>query len=344
MNQSKSALERETELHRIKVLSLTEGFVHSSILFALLNLNIFEIIGKEGRTLEDLASTVNAKPDTLARLLNGGVSLGLLESDEGRIYRASPVASSVLLPSAGENYLGNYIRNMDFIRAAMGKLDEAILRSGPTIDPSTHVGADKKHTREFALAMHNSASVRGKELAQFLDTSSCMSLLDLGCGPGTYSFHLARRNPDLKLYLVDREEVLEVAKEIQARYEVKNEVHYIPLDIVEGQLRGSYDIILISNTLHVLGEEASRTLIKRLYSNVSSGGSLIIQAQFLKDDHMGPPWPIMLDLMKLCITENGRNHSVGETKQWLEEAGFTSIQYNAMTAFNPNSYLRAYKQ
>src|SRR5262249_22661475 len=155
--------------------------------------------------------------------------------------------------------------------------------------------------------------LRGKELAHYLDTSDCHTLLDLGCGPGTYSFHLAMGNPTLEVYLLDLPGVLKVAKEVQRRYPLRNEVHYLPLDALAGEIPGSYDLVLVSNTLHMLGEEASRQLINRLYTSVNPGGSLVIQAQYLQDNRRGGRWPVYLDLIQLCITSRGRNHSVAET-------------------------------
>jgi hypothetical protein len=109
------------------------------------------------------------------------------------------------------------------------------------------------------------------------------------------------------------------------------------------EIPGSYDIILVSNAIHMLGEKANRKLVSRLYRSVNPHGSLVIQAQYLRDDRMGGRWPVLLDLIQLCITADGRNHSVGETRQWMEEAGFNNIQYCPMTLLNTNSYLRGYK-
>jgi len=92
-----------------------------------------------------------------------------------------------------------------------------------------------------------------------------------------------------------------------------------------------------------LGENESRQLIKRLYDSVNKGGSLIIQAQYLRDDRLGERWPVFLDLMVLCTTANGRNHSERETRMWLEEAGFRNIEFCSMSIFNTNSYLRGFK-
>jgi len=338
-------LKSDSEIKRdqLEVLSIAEGFFQSSILFALLKLRIFECIGEESKTLDALAAELDTRPETLARLLNAGVILKLLESTDGLNYRVASAGRSVLLPSAGESYLGNWIRNLDYFRFALSKLDEAILKSEPVVDPSIHLGVDEDHTREFTLAMHNYASLRGKELARFLDTTRSKTLLDLGCGPGTYAFYLGMHNPNLQLYLIDFPGVLEVAKEVRTRYPNKNEVYYLPLDAVNDEIPGSYDIILVSNTLHMLGEQASRNLIKRLYRSINPGGSLVIQAQYMQDNRLGGRWSILLDLIQLCITSEGRNHTVGETRRWLEEAGFSDIEFCPMTLLNTNSFLRGYK-
>jgi SAM-dependent methyltransferase len=328
---------------QVEVLSIAESFFQSSVLFALAKLRVFELIGEGERTLEELGAALGAQPETLARLLTAGVALNLLETEKGSSFRVAPVARPVLLPSSGNSYLGDWIRNMDFFRSALSGLDDAVMNSGPTVDPASHLGADKQRTRQFAMAMHNASSFRGKELAHFLDTKGANALLDLGCGPGTYAFCLGLKNPGLRLYLLDFPETLEVSKEIQATYSLQNEVHYLPLDAAQDEIPGSYDLILVSNTLHMLGEAASRQLIQRLYASINKGGSLVIQAQFFRDDMPRQRWPIFMDLIQLCTTVQGRNHSVGETQRWLEEAGFCNLEFRSMSPFNTNSFLRGYK-
>jgi SAM-dependent methyltransferase len=332
----------DIKIDQLKVLSVAEGFFGFSVLLALLKLKVFESIGENGKKLNDIALSLDVQPGTLARLMNAGVVLNLLETSDGITYRVASACRSVLLPSSGEHYLGNWIRNLEYFYLALSKLDEAVLKSGPTVDPSTSVGLDKEHTREFSLAMHNYASLRGKELSRFLDTTGCRSLLDLGCGPGTYGYCLGMANPDLELHLADFPAVLEVAKEVRMMYPLKNKISYLPLDAVKDDIPGSYDMILVSNTLHGLGESESRNLIRKLYGSINQGGSLVIQAQFLQDDHRGGRWPVLLDIMMLCVTEKGRNHSVAETKQWLEEACFSNIEFCPMTLLNTNCFLRGY--
>jgi SAM-dependent methyltransferase len=334
--------ETKRSRDQVRVLTTAEGFFQSSVLFALLKLKVFEHLGTEGRTVDALAEDVGAPPDRLARLLNGGVVFGLLETADGTTYRVAP-AAAVLLPEAGEHYVGDWIRTLDYFHSRLDKLDEATKAFDPSMMDSADL-ADQTKTRDFILAMHSYAALRGKELARFLDTTGCRSLLDVGAGPGTFAFHLGAANPDLELYLLDLPAVLEVAKEVRAKFDLTNETHYVPLDAVRDEIPGTYDLVLVSNTLHMLGEQESRKLLQKLSSSVSDGGSLVVQAQFLRDDRLGDRWPVMIDLIHLSSSPEGANHSVAETREWLEEAGFSDVEYLPMTLLNTNSLLRGYKR
>lgn len=329
---------------QIAVLGLAEGFFQSNVLFALIKLRIFELIGDGEKPLAELASQVGAQANVLARLLNAGVVLKLLETRDGVSYRLSPLSQSVLAPAAGPHYLGNWVLNLSFFERALSKLDEAVVNAAPTVDPTAHFGGDPELTRVFSLAMHDYASLRGKDIGRYFDTSGCETLLDLGCGHGAYAFQLGIANPSLKLFLLDSKEVLEVAKKVSAEYPLTNEVTYVPADALRDEIDGQYDVILISNALHAMGPAASRALIGRLYNSVKQGGSLVIQGQFLRDDRRGERWPVMLDLIQLCITPAGANHSVEDGRSWLEEAGFRDVEHRPMSLFNTNSLIRGYKR
>jgi ubiquinone/menaquinone biosynthesis C-methylase UbiE len=328
---------------QVRVLTVAEGFFQSNVLFALLRLNVFEHMGEGTISCAELAEKLDVRPETLVRLLNAGVALKILTSQDGRTFRVDGPFRSALLPIAGTSYLGDWLLNLEYFRDALAHLDEAVRTSLPVAEFLEDAKGEREHTRRFTLAMHNYAMLRGKELARYLDTTGCNTLLDVGAGPGTYGFHLAETNPGLQLYLVDVPEVLEVAREVAMSFRISKPVTYLGLDLRVTDIEGTFDIILVSNTLHMLGEAESRRLLSKLFPHVSQGGSLVVQAQFLNDDHLGPRWPALLDLIQLCITEEGRNHTAGETKRWLEDAGFANVEYCPMALTNTNSFLRAWK-
>lgn len=327
---------------QIDLLSVANGFMASRVLFALTRLGVFEFLGQKEKSIEDLSHQVGGRPETLSRLLNAGVAYELLESGDGVVFRIGRRWVSSLDPSAGDTYLGDWIHFLDQLDRTLAELDQAVLHGGGT--RGIYEGRTKLELRRSTLAMHNYASFRGRELAGFLDLTKCRSLLDLGCGPGTYAFQLGLKNPDLRLFLLDTPEILEIAREIQSRYELTNEVNYLEIDVTKEDIPGSYDAVLVSNALHVIGEDASRRLLGQLHALLNPGGSVIIQAQFLDEDRKGGRWPTIIDLAMLCGTQEGRNHTEEETRRWLLDAGFTNIELNRMGVFNTNSYLRGYKR
>lgn len=329
---------------QLGLLSIAEGFFESCILFALAKVGIFELLGHGSRSSDELAAELGARPDAVARLLRGGVAARLLESTDGSVFRVAPEYAPLLVSPDGPGYLGSWLRNLSFFHQALSRLDQAVLTSQPVVDLTTDHSVSGDELRQITLAMHDYAALRGSELAGFLDISGCRTLLDLGSGPGTYAFLLAQANRDLEVTLFDLPGVLEVAGEVEQRFDVGGRVRYVPGDVRCDVIPGTYDVVLVSNLLHMLGEADSRALLERLRQSVNIRGSLVIQAQYLPDDRVGQRWPVLMDLLQLCLTSEGHNHTVAETRSWLESAGFRDIEFQPMTLLNTNSYLRAYRR
>jgi hypothetical protein len=328
----------------LQVLAAAEGFFPSSVLFALMRLGVLEQLGDGAAGPDEVAGKLGAKPEAVTRLLNAGAMFDILEYRDGGTFAVTRPFRAMLLPGSGPIFMGDWVLNLEYFRDALAGLDEAVLTSAPSATFVEDAQGGREHTRLFIRAMHNYALFAGRELAGHLDTTGCRTLLEIGAGPGTYSFHLVEANPELRLTLADLPEVLEVAKEIEASFRIARPVEYLGVDLRTDTIEGSYDLVLLSNTLHMLGEEASRTLLETVHGLVSPGGSVVVQAQFLDEDRRGPRWPVLLDLLQLCITETGRNHTVEETRGWLEDAGFGGVQHVAMSSDNVNSFVRAWKR
>lgn len=325
---------------QIDLLAIAQGFLPSSALFALVRLGIFNRISSGARTVGDLAGELGCQPEHLARLLNAGVMLGVLETSDRTTYRVPQCYHRMLVETGDAGYLGEWLGFMESWYAPFATLDQAVMQGGRT----NMYAHDPAIIRQNTLAMHNFASVRGKELTKFLDTTGCESLLDIGCGPGTYSFELGVRNPKLELHLLDLPAILEVTREVQGEYELANSIEYLARDLSTDEIPGTYDMVLASNVLQAFDEERIQLLLAQIYESTNPGGSVVVQAQFLDDNRLGPRWPIFVDLGCLCFTPGGRNHSPSETKQWLEAAGFRDVEQSRMSLFNANGFLRGYKR
>ena len=327
-----------------QVINAAEGFYQSSVLITLVKLRVIEHIGHGAATADDLAGLIGTRPEPVARLLRAGVALHILDSEDGTTFSVTGPYRFMLVPGTGPMYMGDWVRNLEYFRDAMSHLDAAVRGAAPASTYLDGANANSEHIHVFAKAMHNGSLMGAYELARHLDTTGARTLLDLGCGPGTYGFALAEANPALRLHAADLPEVLTVTREIEASFRIGAPVTYHGVDLRTDMVDGTFDLVLVSNTLHMLGEENSRALLSTLYSLVNPGGSIVVQANFLDEDRLGPRWPALLDLIQLCITESGRNHTVGETLEWLAEAGFADGHHVALSDDNPGSYVQAWKR
>ncbi len=328
---------------QISILSKVEGFFEASVMFALLRLDLFESLGQREASTKQLSRETGADSGRLGRLLRCAATMGFLESRDGENFRLSKPARVVLLKGSPEFYLGDWLHFLHTLYGVFAQLDEAVLAGHPIFDLAGELEAKPGVARSFNRAMDTYSRLRGRELADYLDLSGTTSLLDLGCGPGTYAYHLAVKNPRLELYLADLPAVIEETRRLGQWADLQNPIQYLPLDVLGDEVSGSYDVILVSNTLHMLGHQASRELMSRLFPRVKPGGSLVVQAQFLGNRGLGHRWPAILDLIMLCGSQRGENHTVEETCLWLKEAGFEEAEHCPLSLLNTNSYLRAHK-
>jgi SAM-dependent methyltransferase len=324
---------------QVELFRIAEGFLASGVLFALVKLGIPARIGAGERTVQELAAASGASPGALARLLEAGVAVELLER-VGKAYRIRPTFVAYLVPGEERPSLDRWFRFQAWWYEAFGRLDEAVRTGAPSVEDYVGQLAERS---DLTLAMHDYAALRAEDLVRTVDASGCRSLLDVGCGPGTYAFEFGSRHPSLELHLADLPEVLAIARRVASRYDLPNRVRYHPADVVEDELPGTHDLVLVSNALHVLGEEKSRRLVRRLFGVVAPGGSLVIQAQYTGTPGKPERWPALLDLAMLATTKEGRNHSVDETRRWMEEAGFTRVAFLPLGFFNPNACLRGFR-
>lgn len=220
------------------------------------------------------------------------------------------------------------------------QLPTAVRQGGAYFDD---LGIDDQAARTMTRAMDNYARSRGVELARHVDFSRTATMLDAGCGPGTYSLAVAERHPGLHVTLLDLPGPIEEARVLAAARGLEARCEFVACDAFDYFPTTPFDVVLISNTLHMLGASASQELLKHLFSMVAPGGRIIVQAMYLNDDRTSPRWPALLDLVMKVITPTGRNHTVQETMGWLTAAGFIDLDYVPMSLWNVCSCVVGYR-
>ena len=88
------------------------------------------------------------------------------------------------------------------------------------------------------------ARSRGVEIVDRLDFSKTRRLLDLGCGPGTYSLAIVERNPNVHATLLDLPGPVAEARRLAGARKMEDRLEFIAADARQYTTDQPFDTIL----------------------------------------------------------------------------------------------------
>lgn len=334
--------KKEMNLEQAQLIKLVIGYWHSQALFAANSLNTFTELSQEGSaTAEELANRGNVPVDSLERLLNACVTIGLLEKKNGR-YNNSSLSEHVLVKGK-PNFMGNWIRFMSDWYHPWGKLLQAVYSGKPVESPEGLLGSKEDYTRNFILGMHDYAIGPGRDLVDKLDLTGRKKLLDVGGGAGTYSILFAKKNPQLRCVVFDLPQVVDIAQGIVDSFGLSSRVSVQPGNYYKDDFGNDNDVVFFSNVLHQEDPAICTMIIQKAYNSLVKDGMIIINGSFLNAEKDGPMWPAFQSLFLLLIYDGGRAYTAEETIEILSKVGFVESTVKRISLLNAESMIMARK-
>jgi precorrin-6B methylase 2 len=323
---------------QVAVLQVAERFFDSVTLFALFDSGVFKVLSSGSKTLQEVQERIGGDEESLRATLDAAVALKVLSRESGR-YAASESFLDCLGREDSPAYLGEWVAFLHALASPLLLLGDSV-RTGSTPGALFEdMSGDSTPSKRMTAAMDAYARSRGIEIADRLDFSQTRRLLDLGCGPGTYSIAIVERNPRVRATLLDLPGPIAEARRLAAARHMADRLEFVAADASRYTPDKPFDTVLVSNTLHMIGPAGSLELLGRCYQMLTPGGRLIVQAQYLNDDRVSPRWSTLLNLIQRIATPHGRNHAIGETREWMERAGFRNVQYIRFSLWNVCSCL-----
>lgn len=309
-------------LNAQKIEELANGFKNAQILFAALRLGLFESIGQGTFSLAELNQRLETDLRGLRILCDALCGAGFLEKSEGK-YRNSEAALDVLLPDS-PNSKAALLLHCACMYDTWGRLSEIVKLGGPAPDKDV----DSHSTRNepaFARAMADIARLSAVETAKALPLQDVKRLLDLGGGPGLYAIECAKTNSELRAVVFDTENTLTVTQENIAKAGVEGRVTTQAGDALNDDLGDRYDLVILSNFLHIFSAEQNQKTLQRCAAALNPGGYVAIKDFLLNEDRTGPEWMAQFAVNMLVHTDGGDCYTRSEYLSWLNAAGFELV-------------------
>lgn len=317
---------------------LSTAYWYSEVLFAALELNLFELLEQGHSALQDLAIAAACRQAELKRLLNVLERLELVQQYSGQWFN-SQVARMFLIPQT-PSYLGHFLLYRRYMQPRWNNLVAKVSLENTQRTQPLAPDADYA-VRNFNYVKSTDALMRQKaeEIAALLGREKWTApVLDVGGGAGTLSRRLLQsltRNrrsehdpEDSYAVLFELPEVIRVAKQIYPDNADWRHIRTYESDFrtYDFGAENRFGLIIMSNFLHAYGGREARQLLLKALTLLRQGGLLLIHDYFPDRFGRSPQKGPLYDLNMMLNTFNGECHRSAEIAEWLREAGMSSTK------------------
>ena len=306
------------------ILQMVTAYWGSMTLFAANEVGLFTALSRGPKDAAALAAELNVAERPLRLLLQGAAGLGLLTHQDGRF--ANTALAEAYLVEGRPAFLGNAIRYGADNYSLWGTLPNVVRTGKPVTGAEDYLGADREKTRNFVWGMHNRALGVARGIVNFIELAPGTTLLDLGGGPGTYAVLLAQKIAGLRAIVFDLPPVVAIAEEIIASFGLSERVKVQAGDFTTDEYPARVGAALLSGILHREPEATCRAIIRKTWTALEPGGTIIIGDVMLNSDKVSPAFSTLFALHMLVSSERGGAHAKDEQCRWLEDAGFADAQ------------------
>ncbi|HET9747182.1 MAG TPA: class I SAM-dependent methyltransferase [Chitinophagaceae bacterium] len=281
-------------------------------------LGVFEAIGKNSKTGEEIASICNTNAHATTQLLNCLVGVGYLKWGHGK-YSLKPRYHKWLLKESESNLIAKL--RFQLIEWNWMAMLEEYVRTGKTLQ--LHNSVNEHEWKLYQEGMRDLSITAAKELAGKIPIpKNATTMLDIGGSHGLYSIELCKKYPNLKSTILELPGAVQAASAIAKRYDTTGRVNYAEGNALNDDLGSEkYDLVMINNVVHHFTPEQNRVLAKKIAAALKPGGIYAI-GEFIRAEKPGEGGVIAsaTGLYFSVISASG-NWSAGEMESWQKDAG-----------------------
>ncbi|HEX7344815.1 MAG TPA: methyltransferase [bacterium] len=306
---------------------VANGFRQSILLLTANRLELFTHLNQGDCSANKIAADLGWNRRAAEVFLNALTAMGFLKKEQD-VFSNAEIPNRLLVKGA-PFYQGDILNHNLNLLERWSRIEE-VLYSGESLrEPGKR--REGEEMRDFINGMANLAKLTAAKLWQMVDLSSARKLLDLGGGPGTYALMACQNYPELEAVVFDLPEVEPIFDEHRAAAGVGQRVQFHAGDYLSDPLPGNFDVCLVSNIIHSLGEQENRLLFSKTHNSLRNGGRIIVKDFFISEDGTEPLFSAVFAVNMLLGTEAGGCYSRRQVEGWLVEAGYRIQDYANLT-------------
>jgi ubiquinone/menaquinone biosynthesis C-methylase UbiE/biotin operon repressor len=312
-----------------RLYALGTGFQASKIIFTAVRLGIFSALDNGPVSGKYLAARLHLSPDALLRFMRALKSMGLI-AERGGSYTKTALSRRYLGAAAGQG-CEDLLAHLETLESSWAHLAYSLRRGTMRQPQKKALARYPRQLARFLDAMHASGTIKSAAIAETLQLQKYSRMLDVGGGRGTYAVCFARKNINLQATVFDLASVVPHAKKYIRQCRLDQRISTVSGECLADPFpEEDYDLVLLSNILHIYAAGEARAIIKKAVQALQRGGTLLVHDYItgLGDQ----VFVALFDMAMLTGTPEGRCHGRTELYQWMKKSGIIRIKTKAVNA------------
>jgi predicted O-methyltransferase YrrM len=312
-----------------QLLNLITGYWISQAINVAAELGIADLLGKHGRSIEDIARATNSNPDALYRLMRALAASGVFAEAAPREFILTPMGALL------KRYMPGNLRDFSRFQGdgwhwnSWGALGESVRNGRPARLLSGSGGKLAANCFDYLATQPESAAIFNAAMtgyttqvhatvAENYDFGTARVVMDVGGGHGALLALLLDQNPQLRGVLFERESVVAGARQTFAEFGVAGRVQVIEGDFFATVPHGA-DVTLLCAVIHDWDDEHAASILRGVVKALPADGCVLIVENVIPDGNEAHPGKL-IDLEMLLMT-GGRERTHREFEALLASAG-----------------------
>ena len=308
----------------VGILEILNGAHVAGAVSCLAQLGIPDLLENGPKSVEQLATQVDAQPEALYRLMRATACVGVLSEGPDRVFSQTPM-SAVLCRNARPSLRGLAIMGGREWNGRGWSLLEYCVKTGKQAINKIYgmpifefFSKNAEEAEIFDSAMTGLSGIDGPAVANAYNFDGIHSLVDIAGGRGHLLATLMERNPHLKGTLYEMPHVLEGAKSGALKPHM-HRCHLTSGDMFSSVPAGA-DAYIMKHIIHDWPDDACIRILKACRQGVNPGGKLLIVDCVIQPGNDFSPGKF-LDLQML-IFPSGRERTEPQFRELLAASGW----------------------
>lgn len=300
---------------------MATAFQKSRVILTAFELDIFTVIGEQGKNAETIAKTLQLNPQATGRLLNALVSIGLMQKNND-IYSNTRDSLQFLSKSSPDYMEG--LMHSNHLWNTWSHLTE-VVQTGKAAHRTEINERGDAWLEAFIHAMHDRSKKQAPAQVARIDLHGIESVLDVGGGSGCFCMEFLKQKPGIKTAVFDLPNVVPISKKIVEKEGFSGKIDHYTGDYTKDELPKGFDLVFLSAIIHSNSSETNMALVNKCHRALNANGRIVIQDWIMNDEKTEPPQGAMFSINMLVGVEDGDCYSENEVSTWMRNAGFSDI-------------------